>query len=96
MLPPQPKHTFAASKIKINAFLRIIEVNFDQPPYNLWLRVNQDSRQGQSMWRLSMTLSWLPDTKEAMAWRNTSRREHITAGEEGRNQLLEEADLRGL
>lgn len=76
--------------------LRIVEVNFDLPPYNLRLRVNEDRRKGDSMWRLSMTLGWLPDSKEAMAWRNTSRREHVTAEEDGRNKLLEEADLRGL
>jgi len=80
----------------MNADLRIVEVNFDQPPYNLRLRLNEDRRNGKMMWRLSMSLSWLPDSKEALAWRNTSRREHITAKEEGRKQLLENADLRGL
>ncbi len=80
----------------MNADLRIVEVNLDQPPYNLRLRLNEDKHNGKKMWRLSMTLSWLPDSKEAQAWRNTSRREHITAKEEGRKQLLENADLRGL
>ena len=80
----------------MNTNLRIVEVNFDRPPYNLRLRISEDRRKGESMWRLSMTLGWLPDSKEAMAWRNTSRREHITAEEEGRQELLEDADLRGL
>jgi len=80
----------------MNTNLRIVEVNFDRPPYNLRLRISEDQRKGESMWRLSMTLGWLPDSKEAMAWRNTSRREHITAEEDGRQELLEDADLRGL
>jgi len=76
--------------------LRIVEVNLDRSPHNLRLRLNEDRRNGETMWRFSMTLSWLPDTKEILAWRNTSRREHITAAEEGRRQVLENADLRGL
>jgi len=43
-----------------------------------------------------MTLSWLPDTEEALAWRKISRSQHMTAQEAGRQQLLESADLRGL
>ncbi len=80
----------------MDADLRIVEVNFDELPYNLWLRINEDNHNGTRGWRFSMTLSWLPGTKEALAWRNQSRREHLAAQEAGRDQLLENADLRGL
>ena len=76
--------------------LRIVEVNFDRSPYTLRLRVNEDRRNGEDSWRLSMTLSWMVDSKEAEAWRKISQNEHITAKAEGRQQLLEGADLRGL
>lgn len=89
-----PNWTFGREGM--DSSLRIAEVNFDSPPYNLRLRINEGRRNGDSMWRLSMTLSWMLDTREAQAWRNTSRREHVTAGEDGRQTILEEADLRGL
>lgn len=80
----------------MDAALRVVEVNLDRPPYNLWLRLNEGSRHGENMWRFSMTLSWLPDSKEALAWREISRSQHLTSQEAGRKQLLEKADLRGL
>ena len=80
----------------MDADLRVVEVNLDRPPYNLWLRLNKDGRHDENMWRFSMTLSWLPDSKEALAWRKNSRSQHLTSQEAGRKQLLEEADLRGL
>jgi len=80
----------------MDADLRVVEVNLDRPPYNLWLRLNEDGHNGENMWRFSMTLGWLPDSEEALAWRDISRSQHITSQEEGRKQLLEEADLRGL
>jgi hypothetical protein len=80
----------------MDADLRVVEVSLDRPPYNLWLRLNEDGHNDENMWRFSMTLSWLPDSEEALAWRDISRSQHITSREEGRKQLLEEADLRGL
>ncbi len=80
----------------LDANLSIVEVNLDQSPYNLRLRVNKDSSNGKNIWRFSMTLSWLLDSEKALAWRALSRSEHITAQEEGRDQLLENADMRGL
>lgn len=80
----------------MDANLRIVEVNLDRLPHNFWLRINAEQHNGENRWRFSMTLSWLPDTKQALAWRNQSRREHLTAKEAGRDQLLENADLRGL
>lgn len=80
----------------MDADLRVVEVNLDHSPYNLWLRLNENSRSGDKMWRFSMTLGWLPGTEEASTWRDISRSQHITAQKEGRKQLLEEADLRGL
>jgi hypothetical protein len=76
--------------------LRIVEVNFDQPPYNLRLQLNESKRNGENMWRFSMTLSWIANAKAAQAWRDLSRSQHLTAQEAGRNQLLKSADLRGL
>jgi len=80
----------------LDANLSIVEVNLDQPPYNLRLRLNKDSSNDKNVWRFSMTLSWLLNSEEALAWRDVSRSEHVTAQKEGRQQLLEDADLRGL
>jgi len=76
--------------------MRIVEVNFDQPPYNLRLRLNESKRNGENMWRFSMTLSWMTNAKAAQAWRDLSRSQHLTVQEAGRNRLLKNADLRGL
>lgn len=76
--------------------MRIVEVNFDELPYNLRLRLNEDKHNSKKMWRFSMTLGWMADAEPAREWRNLSRSQHITAQEMGRKQLLENADLRGL
>jgi len=89
-----PGWTFGRERM--DADLRIVEVNFDRMPYNLWLRINEDNHKGDSRWRFSMTLSWLADSKEARAWHSQARSQHIAAQEAGRDQLLENADLRGL
>lgn len=81
---------------RMNNEMRIVEVNFDNAPYNLRLELNQDERDGENLWRFSMMLGWLPDAEPARKWRNLSRSQHVTAQEAGRNQLLENADLRGL
>jgi len=81
---------------RMDADLRIVEVNLDQAPYNLWLRLNEDNHNGEIRWRFSMMLSWLPDTEEALAWREQSHSQHLSTQEAGRDHLLENADLRGL
>ncbi len=76
--------------------LRIVEVNLDERPYNLRLQLTEDKRHEQDMWRFSMTLGWMPEAPPARAWRNMSRNEHLAMREGGREQILEDADLRGL
>jgi hypothetical protein len=76
--------------------LRIVEVNLDERPYNLRLQLTEDKRHEQDMWRFSMTLGWMPEAQPARAWRNMSRNEHLAMREGGREQILEDADLRGL
>jgi hypothetical protein len=76
--------------------LRIVEVNFDDEPYNLQLRLDENDHLGKPMWHFSMTLGWLSHAKEAQAWRNMSRSQQIMAQDDDRKQLLENADLRGL
>jgi hypothetical protein len=76
--------------------MRIVEVNFDHSPYNLRMLLNENQRNGENLWRISMTLGWLPDTEAAQEWRSLARGQHATAQEAGRRKLLESADLRGL
>jgi hypothetical protein len=81
---------------RMNSQMRIIEVNFDGLPYNLQMRLSEGKQNGKAMWRLSMTLGWLFDAKEAQAWRNMSLTQQLAAQEDGRKKKLENADTRGL
>ncbi|MGB5775043.1 MAG: hypothetical protein WBP89_10310, partial [Sedimenticolaceae bacterium] len=53
-------------------------------------------RDGKTMWRISMTLTWLQGTKEAEAWKNLSHTQRMAAQQEKREVLLDQADTRGL
>jgi hypothetical protein len=89
-----PDWKFGRERMDSNS--RIVEVNFDGAPYNLQLRLNEVRYEDKMMWRLSMSLNWMPTAKEAQAWRNMSMTQQVIAGEDGRQQLLENADTRGL
>jgi len=81
---------------RMNSDLQITELGFTKSPYSLQMRLEEDEHDGEPKWRLSMRLSWTNDSKEARAWRNMARTQHIAADEEGRQQVLKDADLRGL
>jgi len=76
--------------------LRIVEVNFDKVPYNLQLRLGRDEYDGRSMWRISMGLGWRKETKEWHAWKDQAAIEHAAAGATEQEQILKDADIRGL
>ena len=80
----------------MDASLRIVEVNFDNAPYNLQLRLVRDDYDGRSMWRISMSLGWQRETKEWHAWQNQAATEHTAARATEHEQLLKESDIRGL
>lgn len=80
----------------MDASLRIVEVNFDQAPYNLQLRLARDEHDGRSMWRFSMGLGWQKETREWDAWKNQAATEHAAARAIENEQVLEEADISGL
>jgi len=80
----------------MDAQMNIVEVNFNQAPHNLRLRLTQDNRAGESMWRFSMTLGWLPESAEEQAWRTKSVNEQIAGRRSGKDMLLKESDIRGL
>jgi hypothetical protein len=88
--------TWTFGRERMDSQMHIVEVNFDRPPYNLQMRLSEGRQNGKSMWRLSMTLGWLYDAKEAHAWRNMSLTQQLAAQEDGRKQKLENADTRGL
>ena len=76
--------------------LRIIEVNFDNAPHNLRLRLSQGMHEGERKWRFSMTLGWLDDAAQEVAWRDLSINEQVAGQKNSSEQLLEDSDLRGL
>jgi hypothetical protein len=81
---------------RMDANLRIVEVNFDKAPYNLQLGLARDEYEGRSMWRMSMGLGWHRETKEWQAWQNQAATEHAAARATEHGQLLKESDIRGL
>ncbi len=80
----------------MDARMRIVEVSFHQPPYNLQLRLAADVRSGKGMWRFSMALGWLPDSAEAKAWQQASGREQTAVRKADDQVLLKQSDVRGL
>jgi len=87
---------WAFGREELDSNMRVVEVNLDKQPYNLRMRLTEGRRDGKMMWRISMTLTWLPGTKEANAWNNMSSTQQIAAQQEDRKVLLEQADTRGL
>jgi hypothetical protein len=81
---------------RMNADMRIDEVNLDHSPHNLQMRLTSGVREGQAMWRLSMTLRWLEGTKEMAAWNNMSHTQQSNQQDKNRKNLLKNSDIRGL
>jgi hypothetical protein len=80
----------------MDASSRIVEVNFDKAPYNLRLRLVRDEHEGSNMWRFSMGLGWQPNTDEWQALQDISTTQRSAAVATEREQILENADVRGL
>jgi hypothetical protein len=88
--------TWQFGRERLDAQMHIVEINFDGHPFNLQMRLTEGKQNSKPMWRLSMTLGWMYESKEARAWRNMSLTQQVAAQEEGRKQKLENADTRGL
>ncbi len=80
----------------LDANMNVVEVNLYKQPYQLRMLLTDGRRDGKMMWRISMTLTWLPGTKEAEAWRDLSHTQRMAAQQEKREVLLDQADTRGL
>mgnify|MGYP001546735861 CR=1 FL=1 len=80
----------------MDANVRVVEVNLDKHPLNLRMQLTKGPRDGKTMWRISMTLRWLPDTDEEKAWRKKSYAEQVAMQDKNRQLLLDQADTRGL
>jgi hypothetical protein len=80
----------------MDASSRIVEVNFDKAPHNLQLRLVRDEHDGRDMWRFSMSLGWNGASNEWRAWQDKAATEHVSSKAREREQLLQEADIRGL
>lgn len=80
----------------MDASLQIVEVNFDKAPYNLQLTLGSDEHDGRSMWRMSMGLGWKKESEEWRAWQSQAATERGSAKSKENEQLVDEADVRGL
>ncbi len=76
--------------------MNIVEVRFDASPYSLQLRLTPEQHEGRPMWRYAMTLTWLPESSPARAWRDLAAAEQLAVKSAADRDLLERADLRGL
>ena len=75
---------WACCRDAMDANMQVVEVNLDKEPHNLRIRLTEGRRDGKTMWRISMTLTWLPGTKEAETWRNLSHAQRMAAQKEKR------------
>jgi hypothetical protein len=80
----------------MDASLRIVEVNLDQAPYNLQLRLVRDEHDGRDMWRFSMSLGWHNESSEWRAWQDQATAEYAAVQTTEHGQLLKQSDIRGL
>ncbi len=87
---------WACCRDVMDANMQVVEVNLDNAPHNLRMRLTEGRRDGKTMWRISMTLTWLPGTREAEAWKSLSHTQRMAAQQERREVLLDQADTRGL
>jgi hypothetical protein len=56
----------------------------------------RDEHDGRDMWRFSMSLGWNGASNEWRAWQDKAATEHVSSKAREREQLLQEADIRGL
>ena len=74
----------------------LVEVNLNKAPHNIKLSLARDEREGRSMWRISMGLGWDKESQEWGAWNKQAVSEHAAARSSENEQLMDEADIRGL
>ncbi len=74
----------------------LVEVNLNKAPHNIKLSLARDEREGRSMWRISMGLGWDKESQEWGAWNKRAVAEHAAARSSEDEQLMDEADIRGL
>lgn len=75
---------------------KIVEVNFDKAPYSLQLRLVPVRHEGRDMWRFSMGLGWLPNSKDWRAWQDQANGERAAAQSSDAESLMEDPDFQGL
>jgi hypothetical protein len=85
---------FGREQMDIN--MRIDEVNLDNQPYNIRFRLDERQHNGKNQWRFSMTLGWLPTSKEAEAWADMANTQRLSIISDDRKQILETSNMRGL
>jgi hypothetical protein len=81
---------------RMNNAMQITEVSLNNAPHILRLQLDERNISGKQAWCFSMTLTWVPGSKPYQAWQNMSNSQHLTAKEDNRKKLLENADVRGL
>ncbi len=81
---------------KMDENFDLVEVNLNKAPHNIKLSLARDEREGRSMWRLSMGLGWDKESQEWDAWNKQAVAEHAAARSSEDQQLMDEADIRGL
>ena len=89
-----PAWDFGQEKMDEN--FDIVEVNLSQAPHNIKLSLARDERDGRSMWRISLGLGWDRESQEWDAWQKQAAAEHTAARASEHEQLMDNADIRGL
>lgn len=88
--------TWSFGREVMDADMHVVEVNLDKAPHNLQMRLAKRYRDGESKWRLAITLRWLPDSIEGKAWLALSHAEQAAVEQKDRKRLLDQSDTRGL
>lgn len=80
----------------MDARLEIVGVNFDNPPYNIQVRLDREDDSTRKQWRFSMGLGWITDSNELREWRRKASSERNSLRTLEQQKLMDESDTNGL
>ena len=87
---------WAVRRELMDTSFRIVQVDLGKAPYTLQLRLARDEKDGDGMWRFSMGLGWQSESGEWQAWRSQAADEQDSMTTAENEELMREADVRGL
>ena len=81
---------------QMDANFNFVEINFENAQYNIQVSLVREEHGINNMWRLSMGLGWQRESTEWQAWQDQAAIELAAEQATEKDQIINEADIRGL